>query len=243
MNGQQAGEEIGRLLARRRALEAALLHDPGLRVGLRALRAWQARRLAGTYEELRREPRYTAAVEFFLNDLYGPQDFSRRDQELNRALTPLRRTLPAELFGLLAKAIELEVLSAELDLGMLEQLSERPVTNASYAMAYRALGGAAQRQRQIDLTLGIGTDLERLVRQRWIGFALRASHRPARAAGFGVLQQFLERGFDAFRRMGSARRLLQAIREREIQLMETLLRGDPSVSSLLMPEPAVNARG
>jgi hypothetical protein len=242
MNEQPPGEEIERLLARRRALEARPLHNPALSERLRALRAWQARRLAKTYDGLRREPRYTAAVEFFLNDLYGPQDLSRRDQELSRAVSPLRRALPAALLGVLAKAIELDVLTVELDHGMLEQLLERPLTDASYAMAYRALGRAAERQRQIDLSVSIGADLEQLVRQRWIGLALRAAHLPARAAGFGVLQQFLERGFAAFRRMGSARPLLQAIRERETQLMETLLRGDPSASSPLPPEPVLNAR-
>jgi hypothetical protein len=240
MNGP--GEEIERLLARRRALEARSLQDPVLGERLRALRAWQARRLARTYEGLRREPRYTAAVEFFLNDLYGPQDFSRRDLELSRALAPLRRALPATLLGVLAKAIELDVLTLELDQGMLEQLPEGPLTNASYAMAYHALGRTAERQRQIDLTVSIGADLERLVRQRWIGLALRAAHLPARAAGFGLLQQFLERGFASFRGMGSARPLLQAIRERETRLMDTLLRGDPLAGSPLPPGPVLNAR-
>jgi hypothetical protein len=242
MSERQRGEDIARLLARRRALEARALQIPGHSERLRVLRAWQARRLASTYEDLRRDPRYTEAVEFFLNDLYGPQDFSRRDQELSRAITPLRRALSAAALEVLAKAIELDVLTAELDQGMLEQLPERPLTDASYALAYRALGRPAERQRQIDLTVSIGAGLERLVRRRWIGIALRAAHRPAHAAGFGVLQRFLERGFAAFGRMGSARALLQAIRERETRLMETLLRGDPSVSSPLTPQLAVNAR-
>lgn len=241
MNEPQPGAEIERLLARRRALEARTLRNPALGERLRALRAWQARRLAASYEDLRRDPRYTAAVEFFLSDLYGPQDFSRRDQELSRAAAPLRRALPAALLGVLAKAIELDVLTAELDQGMLERLAERPLTDAAYATAYRALDRAAERRRQIELTVSIGADLEQLVRQRWIGLALRAAHLPARAAGFGALQQFLERGFVAFRRMGDARPLLQAIRERETELMERLVRGDPWPAGA-PPEPMLNAR-
>jgi len=242
VNDQPPVDDIEGLLARRRALEARASGSPGLTERLRALRAWQARRLARTYEGLRRDPRYTAAVEFFLNDLYGPHDFSRRDQELSRAVAALRRTLSAALLAVLAKAIELDVLTVELDHGMLEHLKEPPLNEASYAMAYRALGRAAARQRQIDLTVSIGADLERLVRHRWIGLALRAAHLPARATGFGVLQQFLERGFAAFSGMGSARPLLQTIRERETLLMEALLRADPSVSALLAPEVPVDAR-
>jgi len=243
MNEQPPGEDVERLLARRRALEARALQTPGLPERLRVLRAWQARRLARTYEELRRNPRYTEAVEFFLNDLYGPQDFSRRDRELSRAIVPLRRALPAALLEVLTKAVELDVLTAELDQAMLGQLQQRPLTDASYALAYRTLGRGAERQRQIDLTASIGADLERLVRHRWIGIALRAAHVPARAAGFGVLQQFLERGFAAFTHMGSARALLQAIRERETHLMQKLLGADPAAGSLLTCERAVDARG
>ncbi|HYL02672.1 MAG TPA: hypothetical protein VEU54_04570 [Steroidobacteraceae bacterium] len=242
MNEQQIGEDIEGLLARRRALEARSLAIPGFAERLRALRSWQACRLARTYEELRRDERYTAAVEFFLSDLYGPHDFGRRDSELTRAVTPLKRVLPAALLAVLAQAIELDVLTLELDQGMVEHLAAGPVTEAAYATAYRALGRAAARERQIDLTASIGAELERLVRRRWIVAALRAAQLPARAAGFGVLQEFLERGFTAFRRMGSARPLLQAIRERETRLMEALLGADPSVSRLLSPERAVDAR-
>jgi len=56
-------------------------------------------------------------------------------------------------------------------------------------------------KRQVDLVLLIGADLSRLVRNFWIELALRAAHLPAHVAGFGVLQDFLERGFTAFRKL------------------------------------------
>jgi len=226
MSGGPQDAGLPRLLERRRVLEARSQQTPPLMARLRALRAWQAARLARTYAALRSDPNYAAAVEFFLNDLYGPQDFTRRDRELTRALSPLQQALPARLLAVLVKAIELDVLTAELDQDMVARLPEGPVTEASYATAYRAVSKAADRQRQIDLTVGIGADLERLVRHRWIGLALRAAHLPARAAGFSVLQAFLERGFAAFRRMGNAQPLLQAIREQETRLMDALLRGE-----------------
>jgi hypothetical protein len=234
--------DLERLLARRSALEAVSSATASVSARLRALRAWQAGRLARTYADLRGNPRYTEAVEFFLNDLYGPRDFSRRDQELSRAVVPLRRALPASLLAVLAMAIELEVLTAQLDQGMIGQLRDRPLTEASYALAYRTLGEPAARRRQIELTVSIGAALERLVRHRWTGWALRAAHLPARAAGFGVLQQFLERGFGAFLRMGSAQPLLEAIRERETELMNRLLRGDAAAGDLLPCEPTAHAR-
>ena len=47
---------------------------------------WQARRLRMTYADLAADPRYSAAIEFFQNDLYGAADFSRRDADLARVV-------------------------------------------------------------------------------------------------------------------------------------------------------------
>lgn len=216
---------MGPLFARQRLFEAQCAAASGLAQRLQQLRSWQADRLARTYADLRRDPQLSCAIEFFLTDLYGPRDFTRRDVELARAWRYFRRALPDAALELLAKAIELQVLTAELDLAMVLQLAGEPLTAASYAAAYRAVGRPEQRRRQIELIIAIGERLERIVRHAWIGLALRAAHAPAHAAGLGVLQDFLERGLAAFRQMPGAQRLLGAIGEREEQWMQALLRG------------------
>ena len=50
--------------------------------------------------------------------------------------------------------------------------------------------------------------------------------KPARAAGLGALQDFLERGFDAFRRMKGAREFLATIDARERRINDAILAGD-----------------
>jgi len=193
--------------------------------GLSGLRAWQAERLARTYADLRKDPQYAAAIEFFLRDLYGPQDFSQRDRDLARAWRHLRRALPRVALEILARAIELQVLTAELDLAMAGVLAPGPVSAAGYAAAYRAVGRRTARCRQIELIVGIGTDLRSIVRHAWLGRLLRAAHGPAHAAGFGALQDFLERGFAAFRAMSDTERFLQAIRDREMQFLNEMMPG------------------
>jgi hypothetical protein len=195
---------------------------------LSELRAWQAARLASTYGDLLHDPECVDAVKFFLTDLYGPQDHTRRDQDLARAWSILSRTLPRAALGLLERALELQTLTAGLDQAMAQQLAAGPVTQESYAAAYRAVGRPEARRRQIDLVLTIATDLERVVQHAWVGLALRAARVPAHAAGFGALQDFLERGFAAFRRMKNAERMLSAIRERETRLCTALLAGNPA---------------
>ncbi len=192
---------------------------------LRELRAWQAARLERTYRDFLRDPPSADAVRFFLTDLYGPEEHPRRDNDLVRAWGRLKRTLPEAALGILARALELQLLTADLDRALLERLEPGPLSWATYAAAYRALGRGEARARQIELVLGIGAELNRLVRHEWLALALRLARLPAFLAGFGALQDFLERGFNAFRKLGDAAPLLQAIRARETALSSALLAG------------------
>ncbi len=216
-------EETDRLLERKARLNSRLTARPPLAARLRELRAWQSERLARTYADLRADPQTERAVGFFLSDLYGPQDFTRRDAELTRAWGLLRRTLPPFTLKVLTLAIELQVLSEELDLGVAEHLPPGAITAESYACAYRATGRSEARRRQIEILVEVGRRLARAVRMPIVALALRAARAPAHMAGFGLLQDFLERGFAAFARMPSAAPLLTAIREREAAFMASLL--------------------
>ncbi len=218
-----ATDSFDELLARSRLLESPQCQATDFIATLRELRAWQSARLARTYQDFRAVPRYSLAVEFFLTDLYGPQEFTDRNQDLRRAWRRLRRALPSAAMNVLGHSVELEVLTLELDHAMVRALGAVQVTDALYAAAYRAVGDRAARIRQIDLIVGIGGDLDRIVSRAWLGALLHAAHLPAHAAGFGDLQDFLERGYTAFRRMQGAQGLLSAIRERESRFMQAML--------------------
>jgi hypothetical protein len=217
--------DLDQLLARKRALETRASESRDFLDRLRDLRVWQARRLAQTYDDLRGDPRYAPAIGFFLNDLYGSLDSGPRDRQLARASPLLRHGLPGAARAALERAIELDVLSAELDHAMVALISSCPISGAGYADAYRLVGRRDARERQIELILSVGAVLDRIVRYAWIGSALHLWQAPARAIGFGVLHDFLDRGFDAFRNIADARTFLQTIREREVQLMEQLFAG------------------
>jgi hypothetical protein len=58
------------------------------------------------------------------------------------------------------------------------------------------------------------------------GATLRMAGRPVRLAGWSKLQDFLERGFTAFKTMGSAETFLHIIEQRERQILEKIFRGD-----------------
>lgn len=148
-------------------------------------------------------------------------------QRLDTTYADLRaepQYLPAMF--VLTDALELELLTLELDASVAAQLRALPIDESSYAAAYRAANRREARARQIDLVVGLARRLSELVRHKWIGAVLRLARAPAQAAGFAVLQSFLERGFAAFAGLRDVNRFIATIETRERALMERLFVGN-----------------
>jgi hypothetical protein len=213
-------------LARVRELREARAADSRLGAALSRLGAWQARRLAQTYADLARMPRYAGAIEFFQSDLYGAADFSQRDADLARSVPVLTRMLPDRVIGVVAQAMELNALSQELDRALVDALGLRPTYSvAQYSRAFRRAGRVDARVRQIELIVEVGSAIDHYGRKVTIRNALALMRAPARAAGFGALQVFLERGFASFRRMQGADEFLAAISTRERAILDAIAGG------------------
>ena len=215
-------DSLGVVLARLRQAQQRST-APALQERLRLLRAWQAQRLAAEYADQRAMPRRRQAVEFFLEDVYGARDFGDRDAQFSRAIHKLEATLPLGALRALRDAVELQALTLELDLSVAERLapSAEALDAAGYGRAYRETGRRVDRMRQIDLAVDIGRRLEHLTALPAIELVLRLAAAPARLAGFGALQAFIERGHAAFRRLGpEASAFLDAIEARERAFLE-----------------------
>ena len=86
-------------MARERARRAA----EGLEARCTALKAFQQQRFRLAYADLLATPRYAGAARFFLEELYGPRDYRRRDQQFQRIVKPLVRLFPAEVVDTVAQ--------------------------------------------------------------------------------------------------------------------------------------------
>ena len=219
-------------LIRNKELHRTQAEDSGLSPQLSKLRHWQAQRLARTYADLTENSRYRLAVAFFLNELYGDKDFSQRDHDVERVYPIMKRTLPTNALLSLAMALELKALSYELDAQLLGILSQElgaidRITEDVYANAYREADNYPQRKHQIELIGRLGADLDRIVAKPYIYATLRLSKRPAHLAGFGELQEFLEQGFVAFRRMRGAGYFMDTIIRRETEILDRIYTHHP----------------
>lgn len=213
---------LHRLLTRNAELRDVFRSEPELARRLEALQDWQSRRLVRTHKDLHADPRFRAAVDFFTEELYGSGDPRARDRDLLKVERMMERLLPPDALAALCLAIELEVLSQELDADMVHALPDGAITEERYADAYRAVGRRQDRERQIDLMYRIGQYLDGVVKKPIVRALVHLARGPAHAAGFGGLQDFLERGLAAFERMGSAGPFLTAIRDREHEAMSAL---------------------
>lgn len=224
-------------LTRIQAARARSLNDAALHERLLLLKGWQVNRLSTTYADLLADPRYGPPTEFFRNDLYGPKDFSQRDRDVERIYGAMVRILPTGALHAVATALELEALSEELDLELADVLWEKlaakdGITLEKYAEAYRLTERHAERAEQITLILELGADLDRLVKVPLLYASLKLMRGPARMAGLAALQDFLERGFHAFRHMHGAEAFLQIIGERETRILERIFSRHPAPFAL-----------
>lgn len=200
--------------------------DPALSARVQAVKTFQQQRFAHTYADLLAHPRYAPAARFFLQELYGPGDYRKRDAQFARVIPTLTRIFPAEVVDTVAKLARLHAMSEKLDSRMAERLCGSEVDPDSYAQAWRACGEPLMRQQQIELTMAIGASLDELTCKPLLRHTLRLMRGPATLAGLAELQAFLESGFDTFKAMRGAVHFLDTVREREENLAEVLFRGD-----------------
>jgi hypothetical protein len=201
--------------------------DPALGERVRVTKAYQQRRFSHTYADLLDHPRYRAAARFFLDELYGPSDFSRRDDQFARVVPAMVRLFPDDIVATVSTLASLHALSEQLDSQLAGHLREPALDAPGYVQAWQATGRPDAREQQISLTVRVGERLDRLTRNPLVRHSLRMMRGPARAAGLSELQQFLESGFDTFRAMRGAQDFLTMIGTRERELAATLFAAAP----------------
>jgi hypothetical protein len=237
-----AAEEILDCLRQVDAQRQARLRDTSLGMHVKAVKAFQHQRFAQTYADQLAHPRFGDAARFFLEDLYGPGDFSLRDQQFARVVPALVRLFPRDIVGTVLSLGRLHALSELMDTSMARSLRAQGLEPGSalcsgevYGRCWREAGSPDDRERQIALMLAVGQSLDAYTRNPLLRHTLRLMRGPAQAAGLAALQTFLERGFDTFRAMKGAEEFLRTIAERERSLASTLFAGGDAPDLALSP--------
>lgn len=189
---------------------------------IRAVQAWQCKRLLASHQEMYQQKRFKPAVEFFINELYGPNDFSQRDKDIARIIPKMSTFLPQKALQSLACALHLNTLSFELDFELAKRLVDTTINRDTYAKAYISCNNFASRQQQIDYIRNLGNDLADVVKIKGISSLLFISRKPAKMAGVLALHEFLEKGFKSFKNMGNVEDFITPLVNKEREIMQQI---------------------
>lgn len=157
---------------------------------LAAARAFQADRLRARHGG-------HPVIDYFAEHMLGSVDLGGLEADPVASAKRLQRLLGDTDSA--AAAVEFAALAEELDRALAAKLDDGPVTLPAYVRAYRAVGRAADRRRQLGLVAFVADDLGGVARSRLSYMAFKMARRPARAAGFGVFYDLLAAGFEALR--------------------------------------------
>ncbi len=232
MSRQQLADRLTRRLAWHQAALDPERDPRNALAWLPVLRRWQSARLAQSFEAFLDDPGRRPAAEFFLSDLYGDRDFSRRDADIARVAPKMQRLLPTGLVETLCDAIELATLSHAFDLRMAETLHamaprSRTLDVERYGEAYRQVGLPMLRSHQIDLIVKAGHGLGIALKTRGVATLLSVLRGPAKAMGLGELQSFLERGFGAYAELDDVPAFVADIEHAEREVASRLFADHP----------------
>ena len=169
--------------------------SPGLEHAVSQLKLYQQARFARTHADLLVHPKFGPAAQFFLDELYGPQDFTQRDAQFARIVPALVRLFPHDIVATVEALAAVHALSERLDTATARHLGGQAPSRVAYVAAWQATGEPESRARQIELVMIVGRALDRHTRSRLLRASLKAMRGPARAAGMAALQGFLEAGF------------------------------------------------
>ena len=218
---REAMQSVAALRERRAA-------DPRLDQACLEVKRFQAQRFKATYADLLHSPRYQRAAHFFLQELYGDQDYAQRDQQFARIASTIARLFPDAVVETAAALAEVHALTEQLDDLMAQQwlITRAPNLPGRYIQCWRQVADRPARYQQLQVVLHLGRELDRLTRMRGLRSLLKMMRRPAAAASLSSLQNFLEVGFDAFTDMKGASEFLSLIEERESDWIDALFEKD-----------------
>lgn len=211
-------------IARSNELHKHYLNDPKLYRSYDRFTRWQFDYMLPFFDDLLGPKGYKEAIDFVVSDLAGV-GVSERDQDIERAAPVIVRTLPAHPLETAAAAVELNVGALEINLAIWRGLlvdGELPeaITETDYCASCRRFSSYEECMALVNLANELGATLKTLVRIPLIGGLLKSMRRPARAAGFGALQAFLEKGFITFREISDIDRFLTVSHKRMDEIFD-----------------------
>lgn len=182
------------------------------------LQQFQSNRLRRDHADLAAEPQYQLIANFFFDEMYGPRDFSARDQQARR-LNQFVHFAPGLNIGDVEQVLDLLEVSDRLDdnLCVWLQAMDAPADfdEETYEQAYRLADNYEERQHQLELVRIALYNVYKLTDKPLIKLALDRTEKVAHAVGMGDIHRFLRLGHKAIQPVRDINRFVETIYDRE----------------------------
>lgn len=221
--------ELLRHTQRSNELHFQYARDSRLREIYQAFIDWQLDYLLQYFEDMQARPDQAAAVAFIISDLAGVE-ISQRDQEFAKVVPMMVRLLPKNVLASAAAAMRLNASVLENNLAICQSIDAAhllsgKVREREYAEACRCVTSYEECMELVGLTVELGHELQHAIEIPMIGVTLKAMRGPARLAGIGALQSFLETGFKTFAALENVDQFLSEIEQRMERIFRRIYRG------------------
>jgi len=183
-----------------------------------ALQAFQSQRLRRDLADLAAEAQYQQIAQFFFEEMYGPRDFSARDEQARR-LQQFVHLAPGLAVGDVQQVLQLLEVTNRLDDALVVWLLElgAPIDfdEQIYERAYRLSDNYDERVFQIDLARDSLYNVYRMARRPFVGLALERTQGLAQRVGMADIHRFLRLGFLAIQPVRDIHRFVETVMLRE----------------------------
>lgn len=185
------------------------------------------------YDDLRGRPGFDAAIDFVVTDLTGTGT-AKRDHDLERVAGVMSRSLPTRALEALVIAMRLNtrILAINVDIAALLADKLRAgagISERDYCLASRQATSFAEFKSLIAMSREAGRALDRFAHLPFVRGISRSMRMPARLAGFGDLQAFLEKGLDTFLGVADVEEFLDLMEARITAVFRRVLEADPDL--------------
>lgn len=190
------------------------------------LKDFQSKRLRSTYEDFAVQPEYESACFFFFYRIYSVEDTEDRDQAFKKIHNTVQNFLGGEVVHSMTRLIELQELTIDLDMKLLEVLAELKAPEAfdmaTYERAYKMSDNYVGREKQIELLDFTIRLIHRISHRFGIGMVLKGLRAACTLLGHTAMVDFLMDGYRAFADLRAIDPLAEAMVERERRRLDRI---------------------
>ena len=211
----------------------AFHHHHQLAQQLKAVQQWQKIRLQQTHAQLFDHPKHQLIAQYFLNRLYGADDFDILAFQLRRIIRNagiVEKVIPATALQTGESGLALALLSLQLDQQLAQylltqQIDVRSMTSDAIGQAYINCHQFEPRLHQLDLLETLGHQLDHYMRSRMVKTAFKLARGAAYRYRVDPIYEFIEQGFKAMEPLKSSAQFIKEFTLREKQILQRLFSG------------------